>query len=72
MYITMGDPENQILREIEEGHTRNSVAFTYAFCMRDHPTVDFRTINKAIVERWSRAGLQYIKRMAWKLVEEQK
>ena len=71
-YITIGDPENQILREIEEGHTRRSIALTYAFCIRDHQSVvDWGRINKAIIKRWSKSGLQFIKRMAWKLIDEQ-
>ena len=73
MYITMGDPENQILREIEEGHTEDSIALTYAFCIRDHQgSVDWGKINKAIMSKWSRIALLRIKQMAWKLIEEQK
>ena len=72
MYITMSDPENQILREIEEGHTQDSIALTYAFCIRDHQdVVDWSKINRAIVGRWSIHAMTHIKRMAWKLVEEQ-
>ena len=70
MYITMGDPENQILREIEEGHTQKSIALTYAFCIRDHQNVvDWPKINRSIISRWSRSGLKRVKQMAWKLME---
>ena len=72
MHITMTDPELQLLREIEEGHTQKSISVTYAFCIRDHrDAVDWHKINKAVVSRWSRSGLLRVKRMAWKLIEEQ-
>ena len=72
MYITIGDPENQILREIKEGHTQKSITLTYAFCIRDHQhNVNWTRINKAIIKRWSMSGLNNVKRIAWKLIEEQ-
>ena len=72
MYITIGDPENQIMQEIEEGHTQDSIALTYAFCIRDHRySVDWKKINRAIINRWSKHAMIHIKQTAWKLVEEQ-
>ena len=46
MYITMGDVEGQLLRELDEGHSQDSIALTYAFGIRDHhDRVDWKKIN---------------------------
>ena len=72
MYITMGDVEGQLLRELDEGHSQDSIALTYAFGIRDHhDRVDWKKINKAIVKRWSIHGLRHIKQYAWRLIQEQ-
>ena len=68
--IEMVDPQRVILEEIaNKKFTRNSVALTYAFCLRQREEVDFGIVNRAILERWSRSGLEYIKKKAWNLVE---
>jgi hypothetical protein len=33
------------------------------------PRVDFAAVNAAILRRWTRSGLEWIKRMAWAEVE---
>ena len=49
---------------------RDDIALTYACCLTSNEGTDFSKINKAIVARWSRNALTYIKEKAWKLVEE--
>lgn len=64
------DCEDAILGEIaDKAFTRDSIAQTYAFCLISDEKIDFPKINRAIVERWSRNALVYIKEKAWKLVE---
>jgi hypothetical protein len=67
------DSQGVILREIaDERMTRDSVALTYAFCLRQsfdprsRDVVDFATVNRAIMERWSLSALKYIKTKAWR------
>lgn len=43
------------------------IAKTYALAIKSHEQIDWPKINAAIVERWSRSGLDRIKTMAWKL-----
>lgn len=65
--------EETILQEIDDKHsTRDDVALTYAFCRDAKKTqdVNFRTINEAIVKRWSLSALEYIKDKAAKLMDE--
>lgn len=52
--------------------TQKSLAITYAMaiCSRDKP--DWLKVNKAIIDRWSVRGLENVKKMAWKLIEEKK
>lgn len=58
-----------ILQEIGDRRIkRNSVALTYAFCIKQRDECDFGVINRAIIGRWSESGLRYIKERAWKIV----
>ena len=71
MKIELMDAEKVILEEIEEKRsTRDSIAFTYAFCIETINRFEFGKINRAIIARWSKSALAYIKKEAWKLVEE--
>lgn len=45
---------------------RNDIAILYRDLLQQ-PGIDWRAINAAIIERWSKAGLIYIKERAWKL-----
>ncbi len=68
--IELMDCENHILEEIaDKDFKRNDVAVTYAFCITSSEKPNFGRINRAIRQRWSRGGLDYIKRRAWKWVE---
>ena len=63
--------EDTILNEIEHKECkRKNIALTYYFCMVSSEEVDWGKINKAIMERWSRSGLNYIKTEAWKWHEK--
>jgi hypothetical protein len=67
--IGLVDPQGQLLQEIADPRMkREDVALTYAFALRQGG-VDWPTVNKAIVARWSLSALKWIKTRAWKLVE---
>ena len=73
MKIEMMFCEETILQEIaDKNFTRDSIALTYAFCRDAKKTqnINFRTINEAIVKRWSLSALGYIKEKAAKLIDE--
>ena len=75
MYAVLMNAEKVILEEIANPKmTRDSVALTYAFCLRraniGRKPVDFGNINRAIMTRWTPSALDYIKRRAWKLYED--
>jgi hypothetical protein len=70
MRVDMVDPQGTIMRDIEDPRmTRDDVAMTYAFCIRQAGEIDFAAINRAIVDRWSLSALEYVKTRAWRLVE---
>jgi hypothetical protein len=47
-----------------ERNTQADVAQTYAWAIQ-RGDADWRVVNEAIIERWSKSGLSRIKRMAW-------
>lgn len=64
------DPEGALLREIAEpGLKRADIALTYALAIRSSEPWDAGVVNDAIIERWSRSGLKWIKTRAWHLVD---
>lgn len=66
VWVEMVDPQRVMLEEIADSRmTRDDVATSYAFGLRQGG-VDWATVNRAIIERWSRGGLRYIKERAWK------
>lgn len=58
----------------ERVFTRDDVALTYALAIRTDAAnvekVDWGAVNRAIVERWSAAGLEYIKRRAAQILNK--
>ena len=55
-----------LMQEIADKRVkRRSVAMTYALAIRSSEKTDFRAVNKAIIERWSVSGLDWIKKQAW-------
>ena len=62
--------EATLLSEIEMKEIkRDHLALTYALAIRSEENVDYAKVNKAIMHRWSRAGLNYIKHRAWGILE---
>lgn len=54
-----------IENEIAQGLTQRDVAQTYALALRSTAPCDWPAANKAIIDRWSQAGLERIKAAAW-------
>lgn len=64
------DLERVILREIDNKRmTRNDVAQTYAILLKFPGDYNWQRINGAIIKRWSKYALEYIKRRAWAIVK---
>lgn len=71
--VVMADCTNTLLREIAMKECkRKSIASTYGLAIhaeRYGEKVDWKTVNEAIIARWSFSGLNYIKKLAWKRLE---
>ena len=61
------DCTNVLLREIamKESKQRH-LARTYRLALQSTDKTDWAKVNRAIIERWSKAGLKKIKELAWK------
>ena len=60
-----------LLNEIADKRMkRKDVAKTYALAMLSSDTPNWSVVNQAIIERWSRSGLEYIKKIAWSYMPE--
>lgn len=58
---------------LEPRNTREDAAWLYADAIGDDSQgteVDWHALNAEILKRWSRAGLVYIKKRAWKILRE--
>lgn len=67
--IQLCDPQKVLLEEIQDKKiTQRSVSLTYAFILRQEPNADFSTVNKAIMDKWGKGGLQRVINKAWKIV----
>ena len=67
--IVLADPEGFLLGEIADpAMKRLDVAKTYRLILAsgDQGRVNWRTVNTAIVGRWSVSALEWIKDWAWK------
>jgi len=61
--------EATILNEISHKEfKRKDIATTYFICMMSKENIDWEKVNKAIIERWSFGGLEYIKKEAYKYI----
>ncbi len=72
MYFEMMFCQDVILDEIKMKEIkRNDIALTYALAIisSENKTINWKLVNKSIIERWSESGLEYIKEKAWKLIE---
>lgn len=68
MRIELCNCEQALLDEINHPQTRrNDVAKTYSMALRSSEagTMDWSKVNKAIIDRWSKHALQWIKTRAW-------
>lgn len=73
--IYLCDCENVLLREIQDkAFKQKDIANTYALSIiseqKSDEEIDWKKVNKAIIERWSKSGLNCIKEMAWKIIKE--
>ncbi len=62
----------EILQQLREAKNRYEAAGAYANGVAAHSRrvyLNWPTINRYIVNRWSKSGLIFIKREAWKLIE---
>ena len=58
--------EDTILTEIaHKEFKQRDIAKTYWFCLQSKEKINWGKINRAIIDRWSVAGLDRIKKMAW-------
>ena len=48
---------------------RDDIAMAYARELHGESLVDWPAVNAAVIERWSRSGLSYIKKRAWRIYE---
>jgi hypothetical protein len=74
VYIPSNEQSNALTAAADPACTRETMAGFYAGlirCAQVHgaDSIDFSAVNRAILARWP-AGLVWIKRRAWKLVEE--
>ena len=68
--IVLADPEGYLLEEIANpAMKRLDVAKTYRLILAsgDQDRVNWRTVNTAVIDRWSESALEWIKRFAWKM-----
>jgi hypothetical protein len=65
----LADPERVLLEEIADDRLkREDIAASYALAMKTPDKVDWPKVNRAIIDRWSKSGLVFIKERAWKVV----
>jgi hypothetical protein len=67
--IVLADPEGYLLEEIANpAMKRIDIAKTYRLILAsgDQERVNWRTVNTAVIERWSESALEWIKREAWR------
>ena len=70
MILELTCPTSTLLMEISLPEMkRQDIARTYALALRTSRNTDWSKVNRAIIDRWSFSGLEYIKTRAWKIVE---
>ena len=66
MSLELANCTNHLLSEIADpAMKRRDVAQSYALAMRSSETTDYARVNAAIIKRWSRSALVFIKELAW-------
>ena len=67
--MEIANVESALFEEIlDREMTRDDVALTYAFGLRSVEPIDWLAVNRAIIARWSKSALKYIKEQAWKRI----
>lgn len=67
--ITSRDWTAELLADVNDWAARRvDVAMSYAAAIRYERDIDWPRVNAAIIEKWSKSGLEWIKREAWKRV----
>ena len=70
MRLELSTPTVTLLLEISLPEMRQpDIAKTYALALRSGAKTDWGKVNQAIIQRWSFAGLERIKKLAWKAVK---
>jgi hypothetical protein len=70
MSFELTDTTNTLLREIADpAMKRKDVAQTYGLALRSSWPTDWGQVNRAIMARWSRSALEWIKTRAWKFAK---
>lgn len=64
MTFELAGVESLVEAEIAQGLTQKDLAQTYALAMRSSWPTDWGKVNKMIIDRWSLAGLDRVKKMA--------
>lgn len=71
--IPAADAEAKILDLVKLSSTvRDDIVPLYAQCIKNKKVLDWADINLAIIQCWSKNALVYIKRQAWKMVENER
>ena len=66
MIIELANCTNTLLAEIGDKQCKQKdIAKTYALAINSSESTDWKAVNLAIIDRWSRSGLERIKSMAW-------
>lgn len=64
--IELANCTNTLLHEIATPEMkRRDIAQTYALALKSSEQTDWGMVNKAIMKRWSKSGLIWIKQQAW-------
>lgn len=72
--LYLADCAHVIDDEIAAGIKQSDIALTYALAMRSAAAgvweADWPRVNRAIINRWSRAGLERVKRLAHQYLQQ--
>ena len=64
--LEMVNTTNVLLENIaDRKFKRLDIARLYALSLESSEKTDYKVVNAAIIERWSKSALIYIKEMAW-------
>lgn len=62
----------EVVEEVNrKKNTRDDISLLYAAAIKEHEAGDgfaWSIVNEAIISRWSKSALAYIKKAAWELV----